>query len=182
MSVLVKPDIIKEIGKGRIVIAHDGKPLPAEDLHIGPNSIDLHLHREMRKYVGYLDQLDARKDNPTERLEISDRGYILLPGELYIARTIESTYTPHHVPFVGGRSSIGRLGLSVHQTAGFGDVGFRGTWTLEISVIKPVKIYPGMRIAQLWFFTTSSELAEKDRYQGRYQDQEDATAYRGHWK
>ena len=124
--------------------------------------------------------LDARADNPTYDIEMSDDGHNLSPGMLYLARTVERTSTPHHVPKIGGRSSTGRLGINIHQTAGFGDVGFCGTWTLELSCIHPVRIYPGMRIAQLWLFETSSELPVDERYQGRYQGQVAATASRGH--
>jgi dCTP deaminase len=176
MSVLTKPDIIAGLRDGSIVV----DPEPSV---IGPNSIDLRLHNELRVYnyrEGGEMLLDAREDNPTTLLTIPERGLRLMPAVLYLGRTVETTYTPKHVPLVGGRSSTGRLGIDVHCTAGKGDVGFRGTWTLEIKVVHPVIIYPNMRFAQLWLFTTSSDLAEADLYSGRYQDQKDVTASRGH--
>ncbi len=183
MSVLTKPDILKALEDGTVVV----DPAPE---YIGPNSIDLRLHHELKTYrspwqylkgESYEDlALDARKDNETDTFIIPTTGRILSPGVLYLGRTIERTHTPHHVPKIGGRSSTGRLGIAIHITAGFGDVGFNGTWTLEISVVHPVRIYPGMRIAQLWLLSASHPLSEDQRYNGRYQHQEDATAYRGH--
>lgn len=180
MSALVRPDIIQGIHSNDIVISRDGVNLEPEQLVIGPNSIDLHLHPEIKSYNNNI--LDARSENPTTTMTVPERGMVIFPNVGYLARTVERTYTPKHVPKIGGRSSTGRLFLNIHQTAGFGDVGFDGTWTLEISVIHPVRIYPNMRIAQLWLFETSSDLEEADMYKGRYQGQEVATPYRGHLK
>lgn len=197
MSALVRPDIIAAIRADDIEIWKQPCPDRAtrcvpEDLVIGPNSIDLHLHRHLRVYTNpALDRpgvvvdpssfaLDSREENPTKDLFIPEEGLVLQPNVGYLARTVERTYTPKHVPKIGGRSSTGRLFLNIHQTAGFGDVGFDGTWTLELSVVHPVKVYPNQRIAQLWLFTTSSDLGEHDKYRGRYQGQVDPTAYRGH--
>lgn len=186
MSVLTKPDILKGIEAGDIVVDP-----PAE--YIGPNSIDLRLHPELKVYKQQWqglprgerrrldsESLDAKRDNPTEMLAIPESGLILRPGILYLGRTVERTHTPKHVPKIGGRSSTGRLGIAVHITAGFGDVGFNGTWTLEISVVEPVRIYPFMRVCQMWLLSVSSPLPDEDQYNGRYQGQEDATPYRGH--
>lgn len=186
--ILVRPDIWTAMANGTLVI----EPQPLPD-HIGPNSVDLHLHPELKVYDNVkwygepgggrrmkTEPLDARKDNPTRDILIPDNGFILQPGELYLGRTVERTYTPEHVPEVGGRSSTGRLGIAVHVTAGKGDVHFEGTWTLEITVVKPVRIYPRMRIAQIWLHTTSSPLSKDQGYNGRYQGQVEPTAYRGH--
>ena len=86
---------------------------------------------------------------------IPDEGMILQPGILYLASTVEYTETLRHVPIIQGKSSLGRLGLFVHITAGFGDVNFKGHWTLELAVIQPVKIYPGMKIAQICYHDIS---------------------------
>jgi len=141
--------------------------------HIGPNSIDMHLHRSLLVYKD--NELDLLKDNPTEALVIPPEGLVLYPGQLYLGRTIEHTTTVCHVPCVEGRSSIGRLGMGVHVTAGFGDVGFSGTWTLEITVVKPLRIYAGARICQLTLQTVEGATT---LYDGRYQDQEAPTASR----
>jgi dCTP deaminase len=77
---------------------------------------------------------------------------------LYLGVTEEYTESHKHVPFLEGKSSVGRLGIDIHATAGKGDVGFCNTWTLEISVKQPVKIYSGMPIGQLIFFEVSGEI------------------------
>ena len=105
----------------------------------------------------------------------------LRPGELYLATTKEVVGTKPDsgvVPMLHGRSSTGRLGISVHVTAGFGDVGFVGQWTLEITVVKPTLLRPGMRIAQFAFHELKG--ARCEGYAGRYQAQSGPTAGRGH--
>ena len=117
---------------------------------IGTNSIDLHLAPTLLRYKDTV--LDCAKVNECIEDTIPVEGMILQPGELYLGATIEWTKSDMYVPLLEGKSSIGRLGISVHITAGVGDIGFDGYWTLEISVIKPVKIYPGIPIAQLMYF------------------------------
>ena len=95
---------------------------------------------------------------------------MLRPGRLYLGKTVEWTSSPGFVPMYEGRSSLGRLGVSSHITAGFGDIGFEGNWTLEISVVQPVRIYPGMRIGQLYWHKPVGEITST--YQGKYQGQE----------
>ena len=92
------------------------------------------------------------------------------PNQLYLARTVERTETHNHVPMLEGRSSIGRLGLFVHVTAGFGDVGFRGYWTLEMFAVQPVRIYPNVPICQIVYHTLEGEVTEyeSDKYQNNH--------------
>lgn len=115
--------------------------------------------------------LDPRKDNPTIEYPIPENGFILYPGELYLGTTMERTFTEKYVPMISGRSSIGRLGIDIHKTAGFGDIGFDGKWTLEIVATVPVLVYPGMEICQIYF--ESPEGPTGIKYNGRYQNQED---------
>ena len=163
--------------------------------HVGPNSIDVTLAPELLVYAPqprfdratgcttYTMELDCRSATPTRTLTIPDDGFILNPNVLYIGSTVERTECNGLVPVLNGRSSIGRLGISVHVTAGFGDDGFGGgpsgpcTWTLEITCVHPVRIYAGMRIAQLAFFTLTGERCP---YTGRYADQSGPTASRMH--
>lgn len=119
---------------------------------IGSNSIDLHLSPLLIKYQDQV--LDMKKVHQSKEILIPDTGFILEPGELYLGSTLEKTMSGPFVPLLEGKSSIGRLGISVHITAGVGDIGFEGHWTLEISVIKPVKVYPGVPIVQLMHFET----------------------------
>ncbi len=132
---------------------------------VGPNSYDLRLADTLKVYVDPV--LDAAKDNPTKEITIPPEGIVLQPGELYLGRTQEWTDSGSFIPMLEGRSSIGRLGLFVHITAGFGDRFFRGFWTLELTPVKPVRIYPGMRICQIYYHLCTEEVG--DRYSGKYQ-------------
>lgn len=86
------------------------------------------------------------------------KGFVLQPNELYLGVTEEYTETHAHVPFLEGKSSVGRLGIDIHATAGKGDVGFCNFWTLEISVKKPVRVYAGMPVGQLIYFEVKGEI------------------------
>ena len=145
--------ILEEIGKGTIKI----EPYDRECL--GSNSYDVHLGHTLAKYVDK--ELDAKKHNKIESFEIPDEGFVLLPHEFYLGVTLEYTETHAHVPFLEGKSSSGRLGIDIHATAGKGDVGFCGNWTLEISVKQPVRIYKGMPIGQLIYFPVDGEIEVK---------------------
>ena len=142
--------ILEEIKKGTILI----EPFRPECL--GTNSYDVHLGRHLATYVDRV--LDARKHNKIEYFEIPEDGLILMPDVLYLGVTEEYTETLAHVPFLEGKSSTGRLGIDIHATAGKGDVGFCNTWTLEISVSQPVKVYAGMPVGQLIYFVVEGEI------------------------
>ncbi len=108
-----------------------------------------------------------KKENKVKSIIIPEDGLILEPNKLYLGRTIEYTETNNLVPMLEGRSSIGRLGLFIHVTAGFGDDGFSGYWTLEIQCIQPIKIYPNIDICQIFYHTT---IGERKSYEGgKYQ-------------
>lgn len=117
---------------------------------------DLDPHTICTKQDGVA--LDAKAENETFEFAIPPEGYELRPGVLYLGVTAEYTETHAHVPFLEGKSSIGRLGIDIHATAGKGDVGFCGFWTLEISVVHPVRVYAGMRIGQLIYFDVDGEI------------------------
>ena len=116
---------------------------------LNPISYNLRLHSELLIYQNQL--LDMKQDNPVEKVIIPQEGYILEPGKLYLGRTAERIRADHHVPVLEGRSSIGRLGILVHFTAGLGNIGSDGYWTLEISCVQPVRIYPDVEICQIYF-------------------------------
>ena len=82
---------------------------------------------------------------------------MLQPGKLYLGRTVEHTKTLGFVPMLEGRSSVGRLGICIHITAGFGDVGFDGFWTLELFCVEPVRIYPFVEICQIYYHTLEGD-------------------------
>jgi dCTP deaminase len=112
--------------------------------------------------------LDMKKENKATRLIIPEDGLVLEPGILYLARTVEYTRTEGYVPMLEGRSSIGRLGLFVHITAGFGDVGFAGFWTLEIFCVQPIRVYPGVEVCQIYYHSIEGEYETYSS--GKYQN------------
>ena len=116
---------------------------------LNPNSYNLRLHHELLVYEDQV--LDMKKDNTTRKVTIPSEGLVLEPNVLYLGRTVEYVRAEHHVPMLEGRSSIGRLGLVVHLTAGLGNIGSSGFWTLEIACVQPVRIYPGVEICQIFF-------------------------------
>jgi dCTP deaminase len=145
--ILTDKTIIDEITARNIVVE------PLININIGTNSVDLTLSNTLVMYTDHV--LDARKKNPSVPIIIPEDGLILQPNILYLASTIEYTETLKHVPIIQGKSSLGRLGLWVHVTAGFGDVGFKGHWTLELVCVQPIRIYPGMKIAQICYHDIS---------------------------
>lgn len=148
--ILSDQEILNAIEVGTILI----EPYRPECL--GSNSYDVHLSLHLALYVN--NELDAKSHNPIEELLIPEDGLLLVPGKIYLGVTEEYTETHAHVPFLEGKSSTGRLGIDIHATAGKGDVGFCNTWTLEISVIQPVRVYAGMPIGQLIFFDVKGEV------------------------
>ena len=132
---------------------------------VNPNSYNLTLHDEVVTYEEVV--LDMGKSNRVRQLTIPPSGLVLEPHRLYLGRTVEYTETRNLVPMIEGRSSIGRLGLFVHVTAGFGDVGFRGYWTLEMFAVQPVRIYPGVQICQIFYHQIVGDYQEyrSDKYQ-----------------
>ena len=153
---------------GKEIQAKQGKEIiikPFSPDRVNPNSYNLSLHNELLVYTN--DELDMKSNNPTERIIIPPTGYTLRPNKLYLARTAEYTETSHYVPMLEGRSSIGRLGLFIHITAGFGDIGFKGFWTLEMFCVQPIVIYPAVEICQIYYHGIEGkyDLYEGGKYQ-----------------
>lgn len=139
---------------------------PFDESRINPNSYNLSLHNELLVYDN--DILDMKKLNSTKKIIIPEDGLLLQPNKLYLGRTKEYTKTEKYIPMLEGRSSTGRLGLFIHVTAGFGDIGFAGYWTLEIFCVQPVIIYPNVEICQIYYHTISGDY---DLYKsGKYQN------------
>jgi dCTP deaminase len=149
--ILTDSQILEEMKRGSIVVE------PFDPTCLGSNSYDVHLGKTLAMYRDEV--LDARVHNQVDYLEIPDEGLILLPHRFYLGVTQEYTETHRHVPFLEGKSSIGRLGIDIHATAGKGDIGFCNTWTLEISVKLPVRVYAGMPIGQLIYFEVAGAVA-----------------------
>lgn len=141
---------------------------PFDEKQLNPNSYDLRLHDELIVYEEIV--LDMRRPNRFRRYTIPPEGIVLNPNQFYLGRTVERTETYNLVPMLEGRSSIGRLGLFVHITAGFGDIGFRGYWTLEMFAVQPVRVYPGVPICQIFYHNICGEVTEykSDKYQNNH--------------
>jgi dCTP deaminase len=148
--ILTDLSILDEIAKGTIKLD------PYDRACLGSNSYDVHLGKWLATYHEHI--LDSKKHNKVDHFEIPDEGFVLYPHIFYLAVTEEYTETHAHVPFLEGKSSTGRLGIDIHATAGKGDVGFCGHWTLEISVKQPVKVYHGMPVGQLIYFPVEGEI------------------------
>jgi dCTP deaminase len=160
--ILTGSEIRRQLGKN-IVIE------PFDDKLLNPNSYNLRLHDELLVYEEIV--LDMKRPNRYRRYVIPPEGMVLQPHQLYLGRTVERTETHNYVPMLEGRSSVGRLGLFVHVTAGFGDVGFKGYWTLEMFAVHPIRIYPGVPICQIFYHTVEGEVTEyRD---GKYQNNHD---------
>jgi dCTP deaminase len=167
--ILSSKEIREEMHRGKIVIQ------PFAESQLNPNSYNLRLDAQLLTYDtenhytrNDREGVDLAYPCRTVAHKIPDRGYWLEPGRLYLGSTQEYTETHGLVPCIEGRSSIGRAGVAIHVTAGFGDIGFRGRWTLEITVVHPVKIYHGMEICQICYFRTG----DFDRsYGGKYINQ-----------
>ncbi len=125
---------------------------------LNPNSYNLTLHNELLVYEEVV--LDIKQPNRYRRIEIPEAGLVLSPNQIYLGRTIEHTETHNLVPMIEGRSSLGRLGLFVHVTSGFGDVGFKGYWTLEMFAVQPIRIYPGIQICQIIYHSLVGQVSE----------------------
>lgn len=180
---LTASKILKEIEVGNIGI----DPFNIDQLN--PNSYNVRLDNKLLIYpysrqikdIQYtITKCPLDPKNPetlkTEPILIEENGYILEPGVLYLGSTKETISSDKYISAIDGRSSIGRLGISIHSTAGFGDIGFSGTYTLEISVVQPVIIYPDMLIGQVYFTEPNGDI--DFLYNGRYQNQSGAVESR----
>lgn len=132
-----------------------------------------------RSTMPYSIPLDMAAEEEVVSLKIPKEGMVVYPGVLYLGATVEKTSTPFHIPMIEGRSSVGRLGLFVHVTAGFGDIGFGhlhserdknpgSTWTLEITPVYPIRIYAGVQVCQIGYELPTGH---HDSYKGKYNEQ-----------
>ena len=182
MGILTGKKIIEEVGRGCIEIDPFDETLvnPASiDLKLGRevriyedwvnsdayewlehvNKVLDHAGRDPRPpfdgegLVAKGDVLDVKNEPITRAFIIGEEGWVLWPGILYLMHTEERVCTRNYAPVLDGKSSIGRLGIVIHLTAGYGDPGFDGQYTLEVTVAHPVRVYAGMRFCQMRFHT-----------------------------
>ena len=180
MSVLSDRDIRAALDDGRVTI----QPYDAQDLQ--PSSVDLHLDRSFRVFRNNrYPYIDVRAPQPdlTELLTVAeDEPFILHPGEFVLGQTLEWVELPNDlVSRLEGKSSLGRLGLLIHSTAGYVDPGWKGNLTLELSNVAnlPIALYYGMRIGQISFFRMSSPVERpygSPELGSKYQGQSEPTA------
>ncbi len=168
--------ILVAIERGEIVIE------PFDRSKLGTNSYDVHLGPYLAYYKDHI--LDARRHNEITTFEIPDEGYVLHPNTLYLGVTMEYTETHSSVPFLEGKSSVGRLGIDIHATAGKGDVGFCNHWTLEISCTHPVRVYKGMPIGQLIYFGVDGDIENyyNKKLSAKYNQRSDRPVESMMWK
>lgn len=163
MSILTHSEILSCIEKKEIEID------PFDVSCLGPNSYDLHLSPNLKRITS--DLLDVTEPYDTEDLVIPEEGLILRSTELYLGSTIEHTKTDCFVPCLDGKSTLGRYFLSIHETAGRGDIGFSGQWTLEMSPSVNIRVFPGIKVAQISWYTIKGEANVKYDKTGHYNDQ-----------
>ena len=169
--------ILDEVNNGNITIT------PFDEKRLNPNSYNLTLGNMLLVYADEVivskddngisiphiirnNPLDMKIPNPVKTIWIPRSGLFLKPGNVYLGTTNEYTATDKYVPMLEGRSSIGRLGMMIHVTAGFGDVGFSGKWTLEIVPTEPIIIYPDIEICQIYYHTITDNTIKytSDKY------------------
>ena len=175
--ILTDQQIRAEMERGTIVVE------PYDPTCLGTNSYDVHLGPYLSIYRDEV--LDARRHNEIDTFEIdATEGFVLQPGRLYLGVTQEYTETHATVPFLEGKSSVGRLGIDIHATAGKGDVGFCNHWTLEISVSMPVRVYRHMPIGQLIYFMVKGDVATfyNRKQNAKYNDRTDRPVESMMWK
>jgi dCTP deaminase len=151
--ILSDRSILQERDKGNIIID------PFNPLHLNPNSVDLTLFPEFKTYTSGV--LDPRHPHPTIHRLIPDEGFTLQPGEVYLYACNERIGVKNNIRAkVEGKSSLGRLGLFIHVTAGFIDTGFEGSLVLELVATRPIIVYPNMKICQVEFARVEGEILE----------------------
>jgi dCTP deaminase len=178
--ILVDWQILDRIARGSINID------PYDAKLVQPNSLDIRLGNHFVWYTGSSEVIDPyNKDSVSYGIEeVHADSFILNPGQFVLAETLECIGLPDNVvATIEGKSSIARLGITLHQTGGWIDAGFRGTITLEMANVnsRPVKVYAGMPVGQLVFYTTErAERPYDKKGDAKYLDQRQATLSRYH--
>lgn len=156
--ILTGPKIREERTRGSLLID------PFDDAAVQPNSYDFTLGSKLLYYTEPL--LDCAKENPHEIVEMGADGFLLQPDRIYLGHTKEVMGSNHYVPIIRGRSSFARLGLFVHVTSDLIDIGSHNQWTLQLHAVQPLRIYPGMKVGQVTFWTVQGPVT---LYTGKYQ-------------
>lgn len=191
MSILTKSAIRRKIKDGSIVIS------PFDESQLNPNSYDVRLGDTLAVYPEVVNfgtngfpaeqndhYLEPKLENEFEirKFDIPKSGIILYPGILYLATTLEYTESHDTVPYLDGKSSTARAGMKIHLTAGRGDIGFYGHWTMEIEVTHAIRVYAGMRVGQLTWHTVEGEIETTYKETGQYNNRNSVPMGSGIWK
>lgn len=186
-SILADAEILRAVDTGEIVID------PFDAKRVNPVSVDLTLGDEVAVYANWVQTFPAGMNRneedgtffspkDTEVMDVKypptvkkwtinpNKGWVLNPGIGYLMHVRERIHTRKYVPILDGKSSVGRLFIQVHATAGYGDPGFDGQFTLEVIVQHSVIVYPGMPIAQIRFQTIEGEVVKTYDQTGKYND------------
>ncbi len=157
-------EILNQMEMGNIVIT------PQDNIVINPNSVNLTLNNEIRIITDTV--IDLKKKPNIDILNIDkNKGILLKPSEIYIARTNEFTETHGFVPCIDGRSSVGRKGINVHCSAGMGSIGYKGYWHLGLKPIEPISVEDFMKICQIYYYSVDGVI--ENSYAGIYQNLSD---------
>ena len=155
--ILTGKEIHRQVRRGRITIS------PFHPAQLNPNSYNYRLGRTLKTACDGV--IDARSEHCWERITIPDYGLVLEPGRLYLGHTVEAIGSRHYVTSLIGRSSVGRLGLYLQLSADLAQLGAIHRWTLELTVVQPLKIYPGVQIGQVSFWVPAGP---RTSYSGLY--------------
>jgi dCTP deaminase len=151
--ILTGNEIKKQVESGRIHLR------PFEEGLVNPNSYNYRLGDTLLELEDVV--IDPAKEPSYKEHIIGSEGFVLKPGRLYLASTLEEIGSDHYVTTLIGRSSVGRLGLFLQITADLGHVGAKHAWTLELKVVQPLRVYRGMRIGQVSFWRVSGRQEHK---------------------
>jgi len=150
--ILTGPAIKTAVKKGRVMLE------PFDESDLNPNSYNYHLADALL--------VAGQKGKRLKKITLPAKGYVLQPGQIYLGTTHERIGSDYFVTLLLGRSSVGRLGIFLNVTADLGHLGSCSHWTLELTVVQPVRIYPRMKIGQVSFWVTDD--SSRHRYTGRY--------------
>lgn len=156
--ILTGQEICTQVESGRIRIA------PFEVQNVNPNSYDFTLGESLLRYENTV--LDAAAENAHQIVPIPDEGVVLHPNRVYLGHSAEYVGSDYYVPILRAKSSIARLGLFIHMTADLIDLGSYGQFTLQFHAVQPVRVYKGMLIGQVTFWST---VGTRELYAGKYQ-------------
>ena len=173
-AILTGDQIKREIEAGNIEISGFNENQLNENSYNVTLSPTIMVH-DLKATDNYI--VDIKQPPELLSATISDKyGFVIYPDKLYLGSTNETIHSDIYVSILTGRSSFGRLGFAIHRTGNFGDLGYNGTWTLQIQSMFPTRIYPNIQIAQIYFMRPYGRITKL--YHGKYQDSFEPTASR----